>query len=235
MMGKPVISRVLLVGQAPGNKEIEMSGENQLLIDGPEGAHWTLVLAHGAGQGMNSNFMSWFAESLSASGLRVVRFEFPYMQAKTRDGKRRPPNTQPKLLDTWRTVIVHLEESGTARDRTVIGGKSMGGRMASLIADESGVAGLVCLGYPFHPPGKPDNLRTEQLQSIRTPTLICQGERDPFGSKLEVSTYSLSSAIQLYWLKDGEHSFKPRKATGLTQETNLAAAADRIKKFFSNL
>lgn len=212
-----------------------MSEATQLLVDGPEDAYWTLILAHGAGQGMRSEFMAWFAASLSVSGLRVVRFEFPYMQTTSSDGKRRPPNVQSKLLESWRAVIAGLEAKGIARYSMVIGGKSMGGRMASLIADEAGVAALICLGYPFHPPGRPDKLRTEHLRSIRVPTLICQGERDPFGSRIEVGAYLLSPSIKLCWLADGEHSFKPRKTTGLTQVFNLKHASDQIMKFLSRL
>ena len=95
----------------------------------------------------------------------------------------------------------------------LIGGKSLGGRIASLVADETEVAGLVCLGYPFHPTGKPEQLRIEHLKSIHTTTLIVQGERDPFGNRQEVAGYKLSKHIRVHWLPDGDHSFKPRKAS----------------------
>lgn len=114
-----------------------------------------------------------------------------------------------------------------------IGGKSMGGRMASLVADELGVAGLICLGYPFHPPGKPDKLRTAHLAGLQTPTLICQGERDTFGQRAEVAGYDLSSAINFEWLPDGDHSFKPRKRSGFTEADNLAAAAAACAAFIA--
>jgi predicted alpha/beta-hydrolase family hydrolase len=107
----------------------------------------------------------------------------------------------------------------------------MGGRIASLVADEAEVAGLVCLGYPFHPTGKPDQLRTEHLKSIRTPTLIVQGERDPFGSRHEVTSYKLSRKVHVHWLTDGDHSFKPRKASGRTLDENLAEGIDAVESF----
>jgi len=117
----------------------------------------------------------------------------------------------------------------------VLGGKSMGGRMASLIADQTGAAGLVCLGYPFHPPGRPERLRTEHLAMLRTPTLICQGERDPFGRPDEVARYDLSHAIRLAWIPDGDHSFKPRKRSGRTWEANLDLAAAEVLGFLNGL
>jgi len=207
----------------------------ELLYDGPADARWTLLLAHGAGQGMDAEFMTSMAQQLGAAGLRVVRFDFPYMQRARAEGKRRPPDRAPLLLDALRAVIVELVAQGLSRDGLLVGGKSMGGRMASLIADEQQVAGLVCLGYPFHPPGKPDKLRTEHLATIRTPTLICQGERDPFGKRDEVAGYALSDAITLAWLPDGEHSFKPRKAAGVSQADNLATAVRLIMDFTAGL
>lgn len=100
-----------------------------------------------------------------------------------RQGKQRPPDREPVLLKTWQDVIAAIVNTGFPRERLLIGGKSLGGRMASLIADEQAVAGLICLGYPFHPSGKPERLRTVHLRAIKTPTLICQGSRDPFGCR----------------------------------------------------
>jgi predicted alpha/beta-hydrolase family hydrolase len=109
-----------------------------------------------------------------------------------------------------------------------IGGKSMGGRVASLLIDElsvsDGVRGCLCLGYPFHPPGKPLQLRTEHLAALRTPTLILQGERDSFGRREEVETYSLSPQLQLGWIPSGDHSFKPTRSSGLSEAENWATA-----------
>ena len=117
--------------------------------------------------------------------------------------------------------------------RLVIGGKSLGGRMASLVAEETGVRAVVCLGYPFHPPGRPERLRTAHLASMATPTLIVQGSRDPFGTADEVPGYGLSPSIRFHWSQDGDHSLVPRKASGRTKETNwmdaIAAVADFLK------
>ena len=186
-------------------------------------ANERLVLAHGAGAGMDTDFMDVFADGLSRHGLRVVRFEFPYMAARRITGKRRPPDREPILRETWHRVLDSLNS-----EPLFIGGKSMGGRIASMIADDVGVAGLICLGYPFHPTGKPDRLRIEHLKSIETPTLIVQGERDAFGNIEEVADYPLSSNIQLHWLTDGDHSFKPRKASGKSLDEDLAAAISCI-------
>jgi predicted alpha/beta-hydrolase family hydrolase len=199
----------------------------ELLVDGPEdGAR--VVLAHGAGAAMDSPFLATIASHLAASGVRVYRFEFPYMAAR-RSGKRRGPDRQPVLLDTFRAVVAQIG----APERLVIGGKSLGGRMASLIADELGVRGLVCLGYPFHPPGKGENLRTEHLATLRTPALIVQGERDPFGTRAEVGSYRLSEAIRVEFMKDGDHSFKPRVSSGTTESDNLRRAAELTAEFIA--
>jgi hypothetical protein len=117
----------------------------------------------------------------------------------------------------------------------VIGGKSMGGRMASLVADETGVRGLVCLGYPFHPPGQPEMTRTAHLAGLRTPTLIVQGTRDSLGSSADVEGYQLSPQIRIVWLPDGDHSFKPRAASGHTERQHLAAAVAAIVEFVKDL
>tara|TARA_R110000868_G_scaffold26156_2_gene101129 strand:+ start:687 stop:1316 length:630 start_codon:yes stop_codon:yes gene_type:complete len=206
-----------------------------IVFSGPKSAPLTVALAHGAGAPMDSPYMDAFAEGLAARGLRCARFEFPYMAQRRDDGKKRPPNPARVLLATWRAVI---DEIG--RDNLVIGGKSMGGRMASMVAADlesegTPVRGVVCLGYPFHPPGKPDKLRTEHLETLKTKTLICQGTRDPFGTEAEVPEYPLSKAIRLMWLADGDHGFKPRKASGRTEQQNWDAALDAIQAFCAKL
>jgi predicted alpha/beta-hydrolase family hydrolase len=198
----------------------------ELLCDGPSDAERTIVLAHGAGRGWDSPSLVAIAEGLVRAGHRVVRFEFPYMVRRREDGTRRPPDRQPVLLETWRAVIEALGPDGL-----VIGGKSMGGRMASLVADECGVAGLVCLGYPFHPPAKPEKLRTEHLAGLSTPTLIVQGDRDRFGTPGEVAGYLLSEEIRVHWMPDGDHDLVPRKKSGRTAEENWAEAVDVILGF----
>ncbi len=206
------------------------------LTDGPQDAPATLLLAHGAGAPMDSPFMAEIARLVADKGWRVLRFEFPYMAERRRDGRKRPPNPAPRLLDAFREAIAEATApAGPGGGKLVLGGKSMGGRMASLIADEAGAAGLVCLGYPFHPPGKPEKLRTAHLETLKTPALILQGERDPFGTAEEVPGYGLSPAIQVTWLKDGNHDLKPRKVSGWSHEEALAFAAERIDAFLRGL
>lgn len=198
------------------------------LIDGDANAATTVVLAHGAGAPMDTPFMDAFAQGLAAAGLCVVRFEFPFMRARRSKGKRKVPDRAPVLLEAWRSVIAALGDPGTL----VIGGKSMGGRMASMVADEAGVKGVACLGYPFHPSGKPERTRTGHLESMRTPTLIVQGARDSLGKPEEVAGYALSKSIRVHWLEAGDHDFKPTKASGRTLEQNwqegIAAVADFV-------
>ncbi|MEN8183190.1 MAG: alpha/beta family hydrolase [Myxococcota bacterium] len=198
-----------------------------MLFDGPEGAAHTVVLAHGAGAPMDSPWMEAMASGLAGRGLRVVRFEFPYMAARRTDGKRRGPDREPVLRAAWREVVDGLGGGS----RLVIGGKSMGGRMASLVADEIGAQGLVCLGYPFHPPGRPERLRTAHLEKLETPTLILQGTRDPFGKPEEVRGYGLSGRIRVEWIEDGDHDWKPRKKSGRTHAQNLQQAIETVAGF----
>jgi hypothetical protein len=179
---------------------------------------------------MDSPFMAAFAEGLAARGYRVARFEFPYMAKRRHSGRKRPPDRANVLLDAWRAVIAEL-----GPERLVIGGKSLGGRIASMIADEAGVRGLACLGYPFHPPGRPENPRTDHLRHLRTPTLILQGARDPFGPPGEVDGYELSSAIRVHWLEDGDHGFKPRKASGRSERQNWDEAIEAVAAFVADL
>lgn len=197
-----------------------------LRINGSLRSKLRLILAHGAGAGMDSPFMAEFAEGLADRGAYVVRFEFPYMAAR-RKGLRKPPDRLPALMHTWREVVSKVGKS----ERTCIGGKSMGGRIASMVADELKVAGLVCLGYPFHPPGQPEKLRTEHLATLRTPTLIVQGSRDTFGTEDEVASYELSKSIRVLTLPDGDHSLVPRRASGYTRATHFQAALEAVEKF----
>lgn len=196
------------------------------LLNGPENARHTIVLAHGAGAPMDSQFMEQIASGLVEAGLRVARFEFPYMVKRRGDGKRRPPDRAPVLIETYLKVAAEL-----GPDNLIGGGKSMGGRIASMVADEVGVAGLVCLGYPFHPPGKPEKLRNEHLETLKTPALILQGERDTFGNREEVGAYTLSRSIRVDFLPDGDHDLKPRQASGRTREDNWRSAIEAVQAF----
>jgi predicted alpha/beta-hydrolase family hydrolase len=208
------------------------------LFDGPERANVTVALAHGAGAGADTPFMDTVAAGLADHGIRVARFEFPYMARRRIDGKRRPPDRADRLIECWHAVIAHLRAgngAGAPAARLVVAGKSMGGRIASMIADEAGAHGLICLGYPFHPAGKPDRLRVDHLAAIQTPTLILQGERDALGDRAEVAGYALSDAIRIDWLAEGDHDFRPRKRSGHSHEGNLAAAVRAMAAFVDGL
>ena len=201
---------------------------NELLFDGPADAAMTVALAHGAGAPMDSPFMNRVAAGLAARGVRVARFEFPYMARRREGGRRGAPDREPVLRAAWHEVVERLGGG----PRVVVGGKSMGGRIASMIADEAGARGLVCLGYPFHPPGQPEKLRTAHLAGLRTRVLIVQGTRDAFGTREDVAGYRLSPAIRLHWIEAGDHSFKPPAKSGRTEKQNveeaIAAAADFV-------
>jgi uncharacterized protein len=203
----------------------------EFLFNGPKTAAITFVLAHGAGGPMDSPFMETIAEGVAKAGIRVARFEFPYMRRRRETGQGGAPNPTPALMQSWRDTI---EKLGGGK-RLVIGGKSLGGRIASMIADETGVRGLVCLGYPFHPPGKPEQTRTRHLEQLRTPALILQGTRDAFGKPEELGKYKLSRAIRIEWLEDGDHSFKPRARSGRTEADNLNAAITYLTEFIGSL
>lgn len=191
----------------------------------------TLILAHGAGAPMDSPFMDEMARRLAQSGIATVRFEFPYMAARREDGRRRPPNPQAVLLDCWRDVHAQVRQQVTGQ--LAIGGKSMGGRMASLLADELKADALVCLGYPFYAAGKPEKPRVAHLADLRTRTLIVQGERDALGDRETVAGYCLSDAIQLHWLDAADHDLKPLKASGHTHAEHLQTAAEQIARFLN--
>lgn len=190
----------------------------------------TFAFAHGAGTAMDSEFMNQITHGLVASGIRVVRFEFPYMVQRREVGKKRPPDRLPVLIETWNEVIAKLSST-----KLLIGGKSMGGRIASMVADQANVDGVVCLGYPFHPVGKPEKLRVDHLRQMKTPTLILQGERDKLGSLAEVAKYRLSEAINVHWLTDGDHSFKPRKVSETSLEANIAESIRAIVDFANRM
>jgi predicted alpha/beta-hydrolase family hydrolase len=197
----------------------------ELRVDGPGDAATTVVLAHGAGAGMDHPFLTAVATGLAAAGLRVVRFEFPY-QRDARAGNGRAPDRLPVLQATLREAV-----AAAGAQRLVLMGKSMGGRVATTLADELGAASVVVFGYPFHPPRRPEQLRTAHLATLRTPTLILQGERDPFGTRDDVAGYVLAPAITVQWFADGDHSLAPRKRSGHTAAAHFAAAVAAAAAF----
>jgi predicted alpha/beta-hydrolase family hydrolase len=202
------------------------------LFDGPEDARITIMLAHSAGAPMDSASLNATARVLADAGFRIARFEFAYMAAR-RSGERKPP---PRAETVMPEYVAAIDALGPTPGPLVIGGKSMGGRVASMIADaalDAGrIAGLLCLGYPFHPIGRPQQLRTAHLTGLRTPTLICQGTRDEFGDRYEVGSYGLSDAIEMFWLEDGDHDLKPRKSiSGFTTAQHLSSVAEKVTEW----
>ncbi|EGR0905106.1 alpha/beta fold hydrolase [Vibrio parahaemolyticus] len=202
---------------------------SQWIVEGPENGP-LFVFAHGAGAGMEHDFMTTVAKGLVEQGIRVVRFNFPYMVKRSEDGKKRPPDRAPKLLEAYSEVIAHFASSPV-----VIGGKSMGGRMASLLAEHELVAGIACLGFPFHSPGKPEKFKGDHLASIDKPTLILQGERDTFGKREEFDEFVFSQQVKVSFLPDGDHSFKPRKSSGHTEAGNIALAVEQLSAFINEV
>ncbi len=206
------------------------------IFDGPEDGFATVLLAHGAGAPMDSPSMNATAKALAGQGFRIARFEFGYMASRRGEGGRKPP---PKAERVMPEFIAAVEDLGPTSGMLIIGGKSMGGRVASMVADKlfeaRRIAGLLCLGYPFHPPNRPEQLRTAHLEHLQTSTLICQGTRDEFGTKADVAGYSLSPSIEMFWLEDGDHDLKPRKAiSGFSTADHLASmsrkAADWVQQ-----
>ncbi|WP_060982557.1 alpha/beta fold hydrolase [Vibrio splendidus] len=202
---------------------------NNLIIDGEDNPI-TFIFAHGAGAGMDHEFMQSVAKGLAFKGIRVIRFNFPYMIKRAEDGKRRPPDRAPKLLQAYQEIIEQVDA-----DKLVIGGKSMGGRMASHLSEVDKVAAMACLGFPFHPPGKPDKYKGEHLAELQKPCLILQGERDTFGKREEFADFDLSDSIRVEFIPDGDHSFKPRKSSGYTEQQNIALTVDKLSAFIKEV
>ncbi|MFA0146164.1 alpha/beta fold hydrolase [Vibrio lentus] len=202
---------------------------NNIIIDGEDNPV-TFVFAHGAGAGMDHEFMQSVAKGLAFKGIRVIRFNFPYMIKRAEDGKRRPPDRAPKLLEAYQEVIEQVDA-----DKLVIGGKSMGGRMASHLSEVDKVAAMACLGFPFHPPGKPEKYKGEHLAELTKPCLILQGERDTFGKREEFADFDLSDSIRVEFIPDGDHSFKPRKSSGYTEQQNITLTVEKLSAFIKEV
>ena len=213
----------------------------ELILNGPKDGP-VYVFAHGAGANMNSEFITQVAEKLATRGIRVVRFNFPYMIKREEDGKRRPPDRAPKLLAAYEEVIRQLNCP------VVIGGKSMGGRMSSLLlaqnaqreeADRLPILGSACMGFPFHAVGKDPKDRLDHLKELTQPLLIVQGTRDAMGTQEEVNGYikegRLSASIQINWLEDGNHDLKPRIVSGFSHQQHKDSAIKQVAEFVLQL
>ena len=180
---------------------------------------------------MDSPTLTRMSEALCLAGFRVARFEFAYMEARRTTGMRRPPPRAETLCSEYIAAVDELSSDGAL----IIGGKSMGGRVASMVADElldrAQISGLLCLGYPFHPIGHPEKPRTAHLAALRTPTLICQGTRDPFGTREDVKGYTLSKSIEVRWFDDADHDLKPGKKLGAPGTDHMTVIADLIARW----
>jgi len=205
----------------------------KIIYNGPEDGP-LFVFAHGAGAPADSDFMETITAGLVLRGIRVARFNFAYMQQRIENGTRRPPERAEKLITQYAELITGIDQA------VVIGGKSMGGRIASLLATQcafhniTNVKGIICLGFPFHPVGKPEKLRTLHFPLIQQDTLIIQGERDRLGSRDEVQSYGLPEEIQWLWLEDGDHDLKPRIKSGFSYQAHLEKALDNMALFIKN-
>jgi len=194
---------------------------------GPQrGADRAVLLAHGAGADMRAAALTVVADALAGERIPSLRFDFPYRQAG-----RRAPDRPPVLLAAVRA----------AAERLVLGGRSMGGRICSMaVADDADplpALGLVLLGYPLHPPGKPERLRVEHFPSIVVPVLFVSGTRDAFAApdELERHAEQIKGPVRFWWLETADHGFKPLKASGLTPAAALAAAAEAVVGFVQSL
>ena len=188
-----------------------------------------VVFAHGAGADKSSDFMATMTRFLNERQLSVLRFNFNYMDKRLLDGKRYPPERMPKLLGCAEQVLADVD----TKLPVYLAGKSMGSRVLTTLCEQplEGVHGVICLGYPFHPQKKPENLRLEPLQNVSKPVLVIQGERDALGNKSEIAGYTLSEQCQFEFLPDGDHDLKPRVKSGYTHQLHLVQAADKILAF----
>src|SRR5918996_9449 len=194
-------------------------------LDGPEGSPALVVLAHGAGAGLDSDFMVAIGDELTARGLIVARFNFPYVERG-----RRSPDRAEVLEATFQDVIEHLDEARRRR-KLVLGGKSLGGRIAShVVAGGADADGLVFLGYPLHPPGKPERIRDAHLRTISVPMLFVEGTRDPFCplETLEEVRSRLKAPTEVAVIEGGDHSLKVRASSGRTAPQAWAEAGDAV-------
>jgi hypothetical protein len=201
-----------------------------------------VIFAHGAGADMSHEFMEDFTLLLNKNNINVTRFNFPFMDKRRQTQKKYPPDRMPKLLNCYQAIIDYVSHQQALVCPLFIGGKSMGSRVAvTLMADENyrqsasftKVQAVFCLGYPFHPPKKPEKLRLTPLIEAKKPTLIIQGQRDTLGNQTEISGYGLAPPCQIIFLADGDHSLKPRVKSGFTYAGHMITAAEKLCNFIS--
>ncbi|UFI05501.1 alpha/beta family hydrolase [Roseibium aggregatum] len=198
----------------------------------------TLLLAHGAGAAMDSTFMNKLAAALASQGIAAARFEFAYMAGRRTGGPKKPPPRADKLIAEFQTALQSVLSQSDGP--LLIGGKSMGGRVAAMLAGGGSLPGrakgVACFGYPFHPTGKADaEWRLQPLQDAKRPVLVLQGDRDPFGSKAELNKVTLPAHVGLTYLEDGNHDFGPRGKSPATLDGNIKLAAEAVRAFVDRL
>ncbi len=209
---------------------------NDTWIDGHGQA--ILLLAHGAGAPADSPYMETLTRAIAGHHVQVVRFEFGYMWRRRLDGRKRPPGPVLRLRDEFLAKLDDLNGKTEPERPIFVGGKSMGGRIASLLATEPSlaarVAGAISFGYPFHPPGKPDRWRTEHFEHLRCPLCIVQGTRDPFGKPAEVARQTFARhRVDIKWLAGGDHDLRPPKRQPESQSELIAQAAQQATDFMA--
>ncbi len=214
------------------NSVVDKATTSQLLST-VDDAKALVIFAHGAGADMEHEYISEINRLLNNQKINVLRFNFPYMDKRKLDGKRRPPDKMPSLIACYQSVLASVNSSLPI----FIGGKSMGGRVAATIASDKDlmmdnqVKGVICLGYPFHPVKKLDKLRLTPLQETQLPVLILQGDRDALGCKNEIESYEISPKCQVHYFNDGDHDLKPRVKSGFTLEQHRNSAVFKMKEF----
>ena len=215
-----------------------MAGVTEYAFQGPKrGADRAVLLAHGAGADMHATTLTTVANALADVHVPSLRFNFPYRAAG-----RRAPDRPPVLEASVREAAAELARmSKVDPARLVLGGRSMGGRICSIVAadadDPVPALGLVLLGYPLHPPGKADQPRVEHFVRLRMPVLFVSGTRDPFGSPDELTRYAkdITGAVTFSWVDTGDHGFKPLKASGITVGDAIATVAETVVHFVQDL
>jgi hypothetical protein len=207
---------------------------SEYAYQGPKrGADRAVLLAHGAGADMNAKALTVTADALADVKVPSLRFDFPYKAAG-----RRSPDRPPVLEASVRDAVRELtKRTKLPPDRLVLGGRSMGGRICSMVAATDGALALALLGYPLHPPGKPENLRVDHFAKLRMPVLFVSGTRDAFGTPEELKRHAkaITGRVTFEWIETGDHSFRPLKASGLTADAALAAVAARVAEFVTAL
>tara|TARA_R110000744_G_scaffold238020_1_gene355398 strand:- start:205 stop:870 length:666 start_codon:yes stop_codon:yes gene_type:complete len=207
------------------------------LLNRAKGENALVIFAHGAGADMNHQYIEDLVGLMNAQQLSVLRFNFPFMDKRKLDGKRRPPERMPALVACYQSVLAETDTNLPI----FIAGKSMGGRVAATLASDKAfilrhkIGGVICLGYPFHPIKKPENLRLEPLQETQLPVLILQGQRDALGSEIEINSYEISSLCQIQYFNDGDHDLKPRVKSGYNLKQHQIAAVNKMRNFIDEI